>query len=236
LAGGPFDCLADVGLPLPGSDAWEPLTFPSIRNHTQYAVVGASDLGGRPAWRAHAQCSASAMALSLADRDPSRSPRLSWRWKVERGLDVEDERVRSGDDFAARVYVLRPFDPTRASWFERVRRRLARSLYGRDLPGSATSYVWTSHVAPGTRWPNPYSAESTMVALRSGASPGWQQETIDLAAQDMAIAIMSDADDSCGEAIAWFADFRLLGGSPGAPAITGNPEAAGHVGTDHAGE
>jgi hypothetical protein len=208
-----------ITLPAPGSDEWQPLHFPKIERHTRYQVV---EIEGRPVFRAHAECSASGMVLPLEGVDLRHTPRLAWSWKIERGLEIANERAKEGDDFAARVYVLFRFDAERASLWSRLQRRVASALYGEELPGKAINYVWSSRAEPGESWTNPYSQDAVMVARRSGEVGEWRSEVVDLVADHhrllgdplippLAVAVMSDADNSCGEATAYFADFRLTG-------------------------
>jgi hypothetical protein len=208
-----------ITLAEPGSEQWQPLHFPKIERHTRYQVV---EIEGRPVFRAHAECSASGMVLPLQGVDLRHTPRLAWSWKIERGLEIADERAKEGDDFAARVYVLFRFDAERASLWSRLQRRVAATLYGEELPGKAINYVWSSRARPGESWTNPYSQDALMVARRSGAAGEWRSEVVDLVADHgrllgdplmppLALAVMSDADNTCGEATAYFGDFRLTG-------------------------
>lgn len=214
--------LASLALAAPGSGAWEPRFFRGIDRHTHYEVVEAAE---GPAFRAESACSASALGLRLRGIDLRRTPRLSWRWRVERGPGGADEQSRAGDDFAARVYVLFPFDPAHASLWERLRRRLLASVYGEELPGRALCYVWARRLPAGSRWASPYTEDTRMLALRSGSgaveSQGWKRETVDVAAdyrawtgeapgEPVGVAIMTDSDNGCGSATAWYADFAFL--------------------------
>ncbi len=207
----------------PGDPAWQPLTFPKIERHTRYEVERPEDLPGRTAFRSAADCSASAMLLSLEDQNLDSHPRLSWRWRLRTPLDIADETVKSGDDFAARVYVMFRFEPEQAGLLRRARQRMGETVFGQTLPGRALSFVWTSGASAGRRWLNPYSEDTAMVALRRGRAPhdSWVREEVDLraehlrsfgqaAAPALGLAVMTDSDGSCAEASAEFADFRLL--------------------------
>lgn len=202
-------------LPPPGGDGWEPLTFRRIDRHTTYTRLEAAE-----GVRAEADCAASALVLPLDGVDLARTPVLRWRWRVDRALEIADERSRGGDDFAARVYVMFRFEPERASFFEWARQRLGSRLFGSEMPGSALSFVWASHEAPGSVWTNPYAAESRMIALASGPSSGWREETVDVASAyrrafdrppppPLALGIMTDADDACQQAVARYGSFRF---------------------------
>jgi hypothetical protein len=208
---------SEVALPAPGGSAWQPLEFSKIPRHTRYEQVEA----GR-ALRADSRCAASGLLLPLDAVDLQATPRLRWRWKVERPIDAAaDERSKPGDDFAARVYVAFAFEPERAGVWERARRRLGATLYGENLPGSALNYVWSRSEPAGASWPNPFVPSSLMLSLGAGAPGTWRVEEVDLLADyarlfgaqapaPLFVALMTDTDNTCGEARAFYADFRLL--------------------------
>jgi len=217
-----------VPLPAPGEIEWHPLTFRSIEQQTLYTLE--TDPDGRPAYRAVSECAASALVLDLPDDfDLARTPRLSWRWRIERGLEIDQDRERSktGDDFAARVYVLFRFDPERASLWQRMQNRVGQRLFGREMPGQALNYVWSSSTPTGRFWTSPHHEDTRLLAVESRSnapsSRAWREVTVDLAVdatrlfsppprlQPYALGLMTDADDVCKNAIAWFSDFHLLG-------------------------
>jgi len=201
----------------PGTDGWHLLEFPKIPRHTTYTVVQSGELAGVDA---QANCSASAMYVAV-DADFISTPRLHWQWKIERGLDVPDERSKAGDDFAARVYVMFRFDPAHASFWQRARHRLATAVYGDLIPGSTINYVWSSHESAGAQWKSPYGGEGTLIALGHGPLPQWTEAVVDVAADYfaafghpapplLALGVMTDSDNTCQQAAASYADFRFL--------------------------
>jgi len=113
-------------------------------------------------------------------------------------------------------------DKSRASTLKRLRHRLAKLIYGKDIPGSTLNFVWTSRLPVGTVWENPFEASAKMIALAQGANAGWRRETVDVVARYrevfrapiaplLGLAIMSDSDNSCQRTEARFADFKFLG-------------------------
>jgi hypothetical protein len=126
----------------------------------------------------------SAGAATYHLRAPAEGASVAWRWKVDRVIASADMETREGDDFAARVYVF--FDVPLASipLSDRVKVRLARWIYGQELPTAAICYVWDNRHARGTsRW-SPYSNRVRMIVLESGeANAGrWIDEKRDVAA------------------------------------------------------
>jgi len=209
----------EIGLPTPGSDAWQPLVFRGIAKRARYTR---ESFEGVEAARAESNCGASGLVLPLDAIHIDQTPLLSWRWRVDRGLDLSDEQTRAQDDFAARVYIMFELDQSRASSLEKLRHRLARLFYGESIPGSALNFVWTSRLPVGTVWDNPFASSAKMIALAQGASPGWRTETVDVVARYrelfgtpvpplLGLAIMSDSDNSCQRTEARFADFKFLG-------------------------
>ena len=213
----------EVVLLAPGSAGWEHLRFPSVDRATEYRV-----LPEQGAVHAVSRCSASALVLPLDGIDPERTPLLRWRWRIVRLPSVDNERKRSGDDFAARVYVIFPFDPEGSSPLARLRQLFAEKVLGRRLPGSAINYVRSAHEPATARWDNPYTAESKMISTGVGTLAEWTSVEVDLRSdhravfgtdvpRPSAIALMTDSDDSCSEAEAWFADLRFRGARDPAP-------------------
>lgn len=132
--------------------------------------------------------------------DLNKTPYLSWRWKVTRLPDLDNERIRKGDDFAARVYVV-----VNDGWT--------------FLSTKAISYVWSAQSSVGEEWPNPFAGGSAMmVSVRhEPAGEDWYTEKRNLKSDlkrlfgkeittIKAIAIMTDTDNSGSEAEAWYGD------------------------------
>ena len=224
------EATAGPAVPAPGEAPWQALTFRSIPTETEYRTD--RDEAGRASLAAESRCGASGQILRLEQAvDLDRTPRLAWRWRIDAPLEGEaakvDERTRAGDDFAARVYVLFPFDPERASIMQRLERAVGEGLYGAEMPGATLSYVWPRAVPAGTAWTSPARSEAILVAIEAptgdGLAPGWHEAVVDLrrdARERLGLApgvgpfgvgLMTDADDTCTSARAAYADFRWLG-------------------------
>ena len=198
-------------------DGWEEIGLPRIRR-PEVALVADE---GAAVLRIVSADAAGSIAHRLA-MDPARAPILSWRWKVDRVVAAADLARKDGDDYAARVYVT--FDVPEASLAlgERLRIRLARLLYGTELPTAALCYVWDNrHPVGATAW-NAYSSRVRMVVLRSGAEGvgRWASEARDVAADFRAafgvaapaitgVAVSADTDQTHESVTAWFGDLRL---------------------------
>ncbi|GHA28885.1 DUF3047 domain-containing protein [Oceanisphaera arctica] len=174
---------------------WEQKSF---AGNTDYQLVLDPQLQ-QPVVRAQSRGAASGLFYEQRI-DLDATPWLSWRWRVERFPAVTDERVKAGDDFAVRVYVV-----VRDGWTR--------------LSSKAISYVWAQQAGVGQRWPNPFAGDKAMMlALRNQEDGGgWVTEKRNLKADLRrlfgkefryidAVAIMTDADNGKGTAIGYYAD------------------------------
>ncbi|MEM9175765.1 MAG: DUF3047 domain-containing protein [Myxococcota bacterium] len=229
-------------MPPPGEAPWRPLEFRSIPKTTQYTTRSED---GRTVLTAETDCGASGLVLRLHPPvDLRETPRLAWRWRITLplgpGARAVDERSQEGDDFAARVYVLFPFDRENASLLDRMARTLGERWYGSEMPGATLTYVWPRTVDRDTTWTSAFRDEVKLVAAEAptaDAGPtGWRDVVVDVArdarlglglAEEVpvvGIGLMTDADGTCDVAAAEYADFRWLG--PAARAAHPNTEYA----------
>lgn len=127
------------------------------------------------------------------------TPILNWSWRVSQDsqLGNQNERQKSGDDFAARIYAV--------------------VNTGTIIPKVLSlNYVWAQNEAIGNDWPNPFYTKARMVVLESANDAGaWKTESrnlkkdfqtyfgTDIKAID-GIAIMTDCDNAKGKASAQY--------------------------------
>jgi hypothetical protein len=213
----PFSAAAPGAALPPG---WRVLTLPRVKA----ASVALVEDGGTTVLRVASDDAAGTAAHALA-LDAAARPRLAWRWKVDRSIAHADLAQRSGDDFAARVYVFFDVPASELPWPERVKLQLARLVHGAELPAAGLCYVWDNRHAPGTIAPNPYAPHIRTFVLESGDRDAgrWVDEQRDLAADFRAafpgrrapvpritgIAAGNDTDQTHERATAWFGDFRV---------------------------
>lgn len=185
---------ASVSVPVSDIDFWQEKQF---EGETDYQPVV---IDGTEALKAHSMSSASGLYREQRI-DLHKTPFLNWRWRVDRPLAGLDERTKRGDDYAARVYVV--IDGGLRFWKTR-----------------ALNYVWSSNMAPGSSWNNAFAGPNVrMLALRNNSNPTaeWFTEKRNILADlrhqfgDQiryvdAIAIMTDTDNSMGEAISYYSD------------------------------
>jgi hypothetical protein len=178
-------------------DGWEERSF---KGHTRYTLV---ERDSRTVL--HASCSGTASVLFREHQvDLTRTPVLQWTWRVDRVFEGLDERTRAGDDYPARVYVV--VGGGLLAW---------RTI--------AVNYVWASREPPEAAWPNAFTSNAKMLAIRSGdADSGrWHKESRNvredfrrLHGRDVevidGVAVMTDCDNTGGQAEAWYGDIEFV--------------------------
>ena len=175
---------------------WKEKVF---KNKTKYKFIE-SNIG--TVLKADSSASASGMFREMKI-DLTKTPCLSWSWKVDGVLDGLDETTKSGDDYPARVYVV--FSDGLFFWQTR-----------------ALNYVWSGGRAKGSSWPNAYTDRSINIAVQSGPTNvgKWVSQSRNvlndykrLVGEDIkqaeGIAIMTDTDDSKMSATAYYGDVKF---------------------------
>lgn len=198
---------------------WQPLRPARNAAPTHYRLI---DDGSMVVLKAEAERSMSGL-IHPVEVDVRRYPKLRWRWKVGGPVANADMTQKSGDDYAARIYVMFDYPLERLSFGTRAKLKLAESLYGQKIPAAAINYVWDSRQPVGTILPNAYTDRARMIVVQSGTerSGQWVTETRDLAAdfrsafgEDppnvIAVAIATDTDNTGEKATAWYGDIEFL--------------------------
>jgi hypothetical protein len=152
-----------------------------------------------------------------------KTPILCWQWRIDAPLQTADMSRKSGDDYAARVYLTFSIAPAQLSLATRAKLTLARSLYGDQVPDAALNYVWDNRHPVGTLQDNTYSDRARMLVVRSGGARAghWVSERRNvledfqrafgpLDQQLQALVLASDTDNTGEDAHAGFADFRFV--------------------------
>jgi hypothetical protein len=178
-----------------GLAGWEQKSFKGL---TQYHLTPQK---GRVVVKATSRAAASGLVRKISF-DPKKYRYLRWSWKIDHTIIKGDEKTRAGDDYAARLYVV-----FAGNYFWKTK---------------AINYIWANHLKRGSSIPNAYTSSAIMVAVESGNTMAgqWHFEERDIFAdykklfgtdpgEVTAIAIMTDTDDTDGEATAWYGDITL---------------------------
>ena len=175
-------------------DGWESKSF---KGETDYRLL---NLKGITVLRADSHNAASGL-FKEQRIDLDQTPYLNWSWQIANRLPGLNEQSKSGDDYAARVYVV--ISGGLAFWRTR-----------------ALNYVWASNSTKDKVWPNAFAGDhAIMIAVRGPESPlnTWAHEKRNVRAdlkqmfgEDIryidAVALMTDTDNSNSQAVAYYGD------------------------------
>lgn len=211
---GRFDA-AETALPVP----WRLLQLDKRVPATQYRL---RLWDGVAAIEATADASMTLLAREV-EVDLARTPILCWHWRIDAPLVKADMSKKSGDDYAARVYVAFKLPASKIDFFTRAKLSLARAVYGDAVPDAALNYVWDNRYPVETFLPNAYTDRTRMIVVESGATKagGWVAERRDLLAdfklgfgteqgEVTLLAVASDTDNTAEKARAGFADLHFV--------------------------
>jgi len=209
----PFSSLAtgdDTG-------AWQPIT---LRNEQPASFEIVAD-AGKTALQITATRAVGALAHPVAASDAFPAS-LTWRWKIANHIDKSDISSKAGDDFPARVYVTFARDPEELPWGTRVKMRVAKLLYGHDIPAASLCYVWARDLPVGLIMPNAYTDTVMMVVVRSGGQTpsAWEFEQRDVMADYRrafgtaapavtSVMVAADTDNTGERVTSWFGDISF---------------------------
>jgi len=178
-----------------GLNGWTPKSF---KGQTEYRLQKED---GRTVAQATSHAAASGMVKQI-EFDPAKYRYLRWSWKIADTVKGGDETTKTGDDYAARLYVVFP-----GLFFWQTK---------------AINYIWANKLAKSETIPNAFTANAMMVAVESGPSLAgrWLQEERDILADYKqlfgeepskagAVAMMTDTDNTGASAIAWYGDIVI---------------------------
>lgn len=117
-----------------GIDSWQTKAF------SGETIYSTAEYKSRLALKALSNASASGLVLKQK-LDLTKTPYINWSWLVEKKLSQLDEHTKSGDDFAARIYV--GIDGGFRIWKTK-----------------SVGYVWSSNQDKGVVWNNAFAGSS----------------------------------------------------------------------------
>lgn len=178
----------------------------SFQGNTHYQITS---LEGKKVLKATAVKTASGIAKERTI-NLLKTPFINWSWRIEDRLIGLDETKKRGDDYAARLYLVK-----------------SGGLFIWNT--KALNYVWASNQKKGAHWDNAYAGDNAkMLAIRSAKDPlnewifekrnvfndmislfgdqGSQKANEEAYGIIDVVAIMTDTDDSGRTATAYYGD------------------------------
>lgn len=193
---------------------WSKLKLPK-RDHTTYRLVEMDD---RVAIKAESMNSASGLVYEV-DINPKEYPIIEWSWKVDEVIENGNYKSKSGDDYAARIYITFKYDKKKLTLLDRVKYEAIRTFTSYNIPLRAINYIWANKAEEGTIAPNAYTNWVYMIAVETGknTSGEWKIEVQNIYEDYKktfgeeppsinGVAIMTDTDNTKSSAEAYYGD------------------------------
>ena len=193
-----------------------------IDKKTKPTTYRLATVAGVAAVEARANASMALLARPLSV-DLATTPILCWRWLVDAPVARGDMTKKSGDDYAARLYVAFDMPDSAMSAGTRLKLSIARRLFGGNVPDAALNYVWDNRNPVGTRRKSAYTDTAELIVAETGTmrAGAWVVERVDITADfasafgnrrgmPIQIAIASDTDNTGSIARAAFADLHFV--------------------------
>ena len=194
---------------------WKPLYFPKIEKHSSYDIQTDNT---RSVLKTVSSNSASAMIYKKLF-NVYEYPLIKWRWKVENVYTKGDAKTKEGDDYPLRIYIIFKYDPEKAGFFEKVKYKTAKLIYGQYPPHSSLNYIWSNKKYKESIITSSYTKKSKIIPLQSGTLKVaiWQTEEVDIVDDyrrafgikppvEASIAVMNDSDNT-GESSVSYLDY-----------------------------
>ncbi len=206
---------------------WQPWILSPFKRLTEYRLTHERD---RTVMRARAQNSASGLLHPL-QLDPVAYPLLHWQWRVDELIARADNMQKHLEDSPVRLMVSFDGDMDKIALHDRLFFDSIRVLTGQQLPYSTLIYIWENRAPRETVIPNHHTSRIKMIVAESGRDKlgAWQQVTRNIVedyrrafgeapGKITAVGIMTDTDNTGGNAHAWYGDIAFRKALPQAAA------------------
>lgn len=183
---------ADIHLSFANLSDWKEKSF---KGHTAYSHAQEN---GKAVLQAVAVGTASALYRKITV-NPAEAPVIRWSWKVKQALPADNPYRKDVDDFAGRVIIVFP-----GSFFWQYR---------------AVVYAWSDRLPAGTVVASAFDKNIVLIVVESGNqhAGAWHHEQRNYQEDyrsyfhtsppdTVAVAVMTDADNTNTEATAWYGD------------------------------
>lgn len=190
--------MAENNLPI-SNFSQQSLSDWSVKSFTGQTNYQLDNIEGKTVLSAYSDNSASGLYKEIRV-DLNKTPYLNWSWRIDSRLSNLNEHDKKGDDYAARLYVVKKHSV----------------LFWKT---KALNYVWSSNQNKLSYWDNAYTSQSKMFAIRGKENniKQWYQEKRNVK-EDLkrlfneevdnidVVAIMTDTDNSKLSAQAFYGD------------------------------
>ena len=198
---------------------WEELIFKKKKKYKKYKLIKDNDI---VVLKAISKSSSSGLIKKISI-NPAVYPIIKWSWKITNIYKNGDATKKEGDDYPARIYITFKYDPKKLSFFEKIKYKAAKILYGEYPPIAAINYIWESKAPINTIISNPYTDRVKMIVVESGKKKlnTWVIEERNIYNDYIkafnekpsfisSVAIMTDSDNTKESTISFYGDIIFI--------------------------
>lgn len=199
-------------------DNWENFSFSGNKQPTQYTIVNDSE---QSFLNIISKSSASGL-IHKNQFDPNQYPILSWRWRVDNVIADADGKIKSGDDYPIRIFVMFEDDSAETSFWTLIRNSTIKLLYGTEPPESSLCFVWSNITYDEKYFDSPYSETVKIIPVEKSEMKinQWHSNNINIVdlykeifkrscPTSAKLAIMSDTDNTESKTVAGLDYIRI---------------------------
>jgi hypothetical protein len=199
---------------------WEPWILHPKKRKTRYETRGRN--GDTVVW-AHADSAASGLARRL-NLDPSATPWIEWRWRVDTLVEGADNTDRYAEDSPVRIVLAFDGDRRKLPARDQLFFEKAKLLSGgQEMPYATLMYIWENRQPVDTVITNPNTSRVRKIVVSSGEAGvgAWQTYRRNIIedyrraygnnpGRLIGVAILTDTDNTRQIASAQYGKIRLL--------------------------
>lgn len=198
---------------------WRVWQLSNLKRPTQYRLV---DHEGRTVVFARARGSASGLVLPISI-DLREYPILQWRWNVSSLIVGADNTQRQTEDSPVRIVIAFDGDKSKLPLEERLFAEQFKAFTQQEFPYALLMYIWENRAPVGAVIENLNTSRIKMIVADSGEAKvgAWREHTRNVyedykrafgeePPRVRSIAIMTDSDNTGGDAEAYYGDITFL--------------------------
>lgn len=205
---------------------WKPLYFPKIEKHSSYEI----EVKGNDSYLKTTSNASASGIVYKEEFNVYEFPNVAWQWRVENVYKNGDAKTKAGDDYPLRIYIIFKYDPEKAGFWDKVKYKAAKLVYGEYPPHSSLNYIWANKEHDKSLITSAYTEKSRMILLQQGASNigKWLTQDINIIEDYKtafgtpppatgSIAIMNDSDNTKEESTSYINFIKVYTTSRASP-------------------
>jgi len=144
---------------------WKSFQFSSGKKPTDYDIINKDQ-------KHYLQIKSDSSASGLICKtkfNPNHYPLLKWNWKVNNIIPNADSKIKAGDDYPLRIFVMFEKDSSEISFWDKIINSAVELVSGYEPPYKSLCYVWANSKSDSSNYFSPYTEDVMIIPKQSGA-------------------------------------------------------------------